>query len=229
MHGGERVAPAPICNVSARERLSHVVRVAARGSFAAVKRSLPQLEQAREGLGRPTIMDRALAARHGVPYVHLAVFAIDIDRIRDEVEHVEERAATGAERPPFAWEVFLTARYLAWRLDPSDELVRTMLEDAALAVLELPPSEEGVLGSQLPFAIWALVARGQWPSELEGAFRAWRKKPRALEKDLAALFARGDEAERELSRMALAVTLEPAVAPPTREALSAMAAALPRD
>jgi hypothetical protein len=99
-----------------------------------VKRTLPQLEKAREGLGRPTVMDRALAARHGVPYVHLAVFAIDVDRVREATESDDDPR-------PFAWEVFLTARYLAWRCDPSDESTRAMLEDATNAVLELRSSE----------------------------------------------------------------------------------------
>lgn len=184
-----------------------------------MKRALTQLEPTREGLGRPTIMDRALASKHGVPYVHLAVFAIDVDRVRDEREGSDgETDAT-----PFGWEVFLTARYLAWRCDPSDEATRAMLEDATLAVLELPPSEEGVLGSQLPFAVWSLIAHGLWPRELEPWFRAWKKKPRELEKELGALFARGEPLERELAAAALATTIEPPLAPPTRDALTSMA------
>jgi hypothetical protein len=166
-----------------------------------VKRTLPQLEKAREGLGRPTVMDRALAARHGVPYVHLAVFAIDVDRVRE---------ATESDDDP--------------RCDPSDESTRAMLEDATNAVLELRSSEEGVLGSQLPFAIWTLVARGGWPRELEGWFRAWKKKPRSLEKELGALFDDAAAEERALARFVLSVELDPPLAPPTREALESMAA-----
>jgi hypothetical protein len=183
-----------------------------------MKRSLPQLSAAREGLGRPTIMDRALAARHGVPYVHAAVFAIDVDRIRDATEDLDDPR-------PFGWEVFLTARYLAWRCDPSDEATRTMLEDAVQSVLELRPSEEGVLGSQLPFAVWMLVARGEWPAELETWFKVWKKRPRELEKDLAPLFADCAANEAALARFALSVELEPAIAPPTRESLASMAPA----
>ncbi len=182
-----------------------------------MKRTLPQLGASREGLGRPTIMDRALAARHGVPYVHTVVFAIDVDRLRDETESDDDPR-------PFAWEVFLTARYLAWRCDPTDEATRAMLEDAVSAVLELRPSEEGVLGSQLPFAVWALVVRGLWPRDLESWFRAWKKRPRALEKELEVLFSGAVEQERALARFALSVELEPPIAPPTREALRSMAA-----
>lgn len=194
-----------------------MVHRAARGYVRCVKRTLPQLEKAREGLGRPTVMDRALAARHGVPYVHLAVFAIDVDRVREATESDDDPR-------PFAWEVFLTARYLAWRCDPADESTRAMLEDATNAVLELRSSEEGVLGSQLPFAIWTLVARGGWPRELEGWFRAWKKKPRALEKELGALFDDAAVEERALARFVLSVELDPPLAPPTREALESMAA-----
>ncbi len=162
-------------------------------------------------------MDRALAARHGVPYVHLAVFAIDVDRVREATESDDDPR-------PFAWEVFLTARYLAWRCDPKDETTRAMLEDATNAVLELRSSDEGVLGSQLPFAIWTLVAQGGWPRELEGWFRAWKKKPRALEKELSALLADAAAQERALARFVLSVELDPPLAPPTREALESMAA-----
>lgn len=182
-----------------------------------VKRTLPQMEKAREGLGRPTIMDRGLAARHGVPYVHLAVFAIDVDRVRDATEALDDPR-------PFAWEVFLTARYLAWRCDPADEATRAMLEDATNAVLELRPTEEGVLGSQLPFAVWALVSRGLYPRELEAWFRTWKKKPRELEKDLDALFARGPALERELATFARSVEIDPPLAPPTMEALASLGA-----
>jgi hypothetical protein len=199
--------------------LSSFVVAASRGTFGAMKRALPQLQPTREGLGRPTIMDRALASKHGVPYVHLAVFAIDVDRVRDELDDLDERDAL-----PFAWEVFLTARYLAWRCDPSEDAIRTMLEDATLAVLELPASEEGVLGSQLPFAVWSLVARGLWPKTLESCFRAWKKKPRELDKELAKLFDRAEPLERELAARALTTTMDPPLAPPTRDALTSLAA-----
>lgn len=184
-------------------------------SSGSTKRALPQLAQQREGLGRPTIMDRALAARHGVPYVHAAVFAIDVDRVRDATEDLDDPR-------PFGWEVFLTARYLAWRCDPREETTRAMLEDAVQSVLELRPSEEGVLGSQLPFAVWMLVARGDWPADLELWFKVWKKKPRDLEKELAPLFAEPERHERELAAFALGAALDPPLAPPTREALGSL-------
>ncbi len=188
-----------------------------RGSLARVKRSLTQApREIPERLGRPTIMDRALAARYGVPYVHLAAFAIDVDRVREEVESLTD------ERP-FAWEVFLTACYVAWRFDPKDEAGLATLEDAVNGVLELRASEEGVFGTQLPFAVWILVERGLLPGACERWFRAWKKKPRELADALLPLFAEREERERELARFALSVALEPPLAPPTREALEALA------
>jgi hypothetical protein len=185
-------------------------------SRGAPKRTLPQLAERRDSLGRSTIMARALAARHGVPYVHAAVFAIDVDRIRDALDGPDDTL-------PFGWEVFLTARYLAWRCDPEDDATRTMLEDAVQSVLELPPSDEGVLGSQLPFAVWVLVARGDWPASVEAWLEAWKKKPKELAKELAPLFADAESNERTLARAALAVALDPPIAPPTREALESLA------
>lgn len=181
-----------------------------------MKLALPQLEKEREGLGRPTIMDRALAARHGVPYVHLAAFAIDVDRIRDASE-------TDDDDRPFAWEVFVTARYLAWRFDPKAEEQRALLEDTVQSVLELPANEEGFLGSQFPFAVWVLVAQGLWPKEFELWFKTWKKKPRDMVKELAPIFANGDEQERALAKMCLDIELSPPIAPPTKESLRAMA------
>ena len=188
----------------------------AASSSAPMKLALPQLEKEREGLGRPTIMDRALAARHGVPYVHLAAFTIDVDRIRDATESDDDDR-------PFAWEVFLTARYLAWRFDPKAEEPRALLEDTVQSVLELPAHEEGFLGSQFPFAVWVLVAQGLWPKEFELWFKTWKKKPRDMVKELGAVFANADEQERALAQMCLDVELSPPVAPPSREALRTMA------
>lgn len=181
-----------------------------------MKLALPQLEKAREGLGRPTIMDRALAARHGVAYVHLAAFAIDVDRIRDATESDDDDR-------PFAWEVFLTARYLAWRFDPAADDQRALLEDAVQSVLELRVQDEGFLGSQLPFAVWVLVDQGVWPKEFELWFKTWKKKPRDMAKELAPIFANGDEQERALAQMCLNAELDPPIAPPSKEALTVMA------
>lgn len=178
-------------------------------------------KNAPERLGRPTIMDRALAARHGVSYVHLAAFAIDVDRVREASESL-------TDEQPFAWEVFLTARYIAWRYDAADPAVLSMLEDAVNAVLELRASEEGVLGTQLPFAVWMLVERGALPEEAERWFRVWKKRPRELAEGLAPLFDDAEKSEREGASFALEVEVDPPLAPPVREALEVLAGARER-
>jgi hypothetical protein len=162
-------------------------------------------------LGRPTIMDRALAQRHGTPYVHAAVFAIDVDRLR---EHEEERGEL-----PFAWEVHLTECYVT-RFLAGDAHV-PLLEDMCLHILELPrPSggEAGALGNQLPFAVYAGVVHGSLPPALGDCFRVWKKPPTDLLEELAKLRA-DHELLAKLVDFALDADLTPPLAPPVREAL----------
>jgi hypothetical protein len=173
-------------------------------------KSLPRLAPAQEKLGLPTIMDRALAARHGVAYVHLAAFAIDVDRVREAVEGYDDPR-------PFGWEVLLTEAYVVARFGAGDA---TIVEDAVLSVLD---GEPDALGAQLPFAVWDAIERGELPRTLRDAFRSWRARPRELVRALGALWERGDAIVRELAESALAVELDPPLAPPTREALEAMA------
>ncbi|HEX6243796.1 MAG TPA: hypothetical protein VFZ61_22935, partial [Polyangiales bacterium] len=59
------------------------------------KRPLRVVGTKESKLGSATIMDRALAQRYGAPYVHLAAFAIDVDR----VHRLEDERST----LPFAW------------------------------------------------------------------------------------------------------------------------------
>ena len=175
------------------------------------RKPLDVVTPAAEALGAPTIMDRALAARWGVPYVHAAALAIDVDRIRAQVE--DDPAW------PFAWEVFLTAGALARSLDPTAQ--GDLITEACATAMEAGP----VLGSQLPFAVWVLLERGRWPAALARIFRGWGRPPRELLTRLAPLFAREDEALRELASTCLAVPLPQPLAPPTRETLSALASA----
>jgi len=183
-----------------------------------VRKSLPQLAPRSESLGQRTIMDRALALEHGVRYVHAVVFAIDVDRVRDARESTDEGEL------PFAWEVFLTEAQLVRTLDPKDAAVRSMFEDIVASILELPASEEGVLGTQLPFAVWHAVERGVWPSELRSLFRPWKSRPKDLMKELDAFYA--DEAAQvaALARMCLETEIRPPLAAPTIEALTSLAA-----
>ncbi len=164
-------------------------------------------------------MDRTLAQRHGVPYVHLVVLAIDVDRAR---EHLEDDGED--DDLPMGWEVFLTERYLEGQgLGDTDE-GRALIEDVVLAIFDLPPSEEAVFGSQVPFAVWHAVKRGALPSSLESVFRTWKAKPKELGFELDRLYEAKDEATRLLSRRVLDAKLEPPLAPPVREMLEALAA-----
>lgn len=183
-------------------------------------RRLPTIDPAKEGLGRPTIMDRTLAQRYGVPYVHLAVFAIDVDRVREHLEDVD-----ADEGLPMGWEVFLTERFLDAHVDASTEESRALIEDVVLAIFDLPPSEDAVFGSQLPFAVWHAVARGALPASLESVFRGWKAKPKELGVELDRLYATQDESTRAIARRCLDAALSPPLAPPARAALEALAAA----
>jgi hypothetical protein len=185
-----------------------------------VARSLPTIDPSKEGLGRPTIMDRALAQQYGVPYVHLAVFAIDVDRARECLE--DDDADEGL---PMGWEVFLTERFLDVHLDATTEQGRALVEDVVLAIFDLPPNDEPVFGSQLPFAVWHAVARRALPASLESAFRTWKAKPKELGLELDRLYATTDESTRAIARRCLDAPLSPPFAPPVRTFLEAMAAA----
>src|SRR5687767_12121428 len=123
-------------------------------------------------LGRATIMDRALAQRYGAPYVHLAAFAIDVDRVY--------RSDPDAPGLPFGWEVLLTELRLNAYMDEAVNDPAAMLEEMCLAVMELPPprgDEPGALGGQLPFAVYVGVAHGELPAVLGNCFHVWRRPP----------------------------------------------------
>ena len=179
-----------------------------------MRHKLPTVAPRSEGLGQPTIMDRALASRHGAPYVHLAVFAIDVDRVHDALDDPETPH-------PFGWEVFLLERYMLDRLDPRASDERAMIEDVVLGVLEGEPGEP-VMGSQLPFAVWDAIARGVWPDDMRSMFRGWKARPKKLVAELAPLWAEPERRTRELARLCLETPMEPPLAPPTLDALRAM-------
>ncbi|MDQ3035896.1 MAG: hypothetical protein M3Y87_26065 [Myxococcota bacterium] len=181
-----------------------------------MRRTLPQVPKKAEGLGLRTIMDRGLAVRHGLPYVHLTVFAIDVDRVRDAVEDIDDPL-------PFGWEVFLTEAYLVERVDAEDPLARGLIEDVVLGILE-GESGEAVLGSQLPFAVWDAIERGAWPAELRAPFAGWKAKPKQLVAELGKLWDDAESHRRELARFCLETAMEPPLAAPTLEALEAMSA-----
>jgi hypothetical protein len=133
-------------------------------------RKLQVMAPRQAGLGAPTIMNRGLADQHGTAYVHLTVFAIDVDRVRAQRADAEDGGL------PFAWEVFLTEYYLLQRFDPDDPEQVSLLEDVCLSVLDEAPGQER-LGEQLPFAVYDAVTRGALPYTLASVFHHWRSKP----------------------------------------------------
>lgn len=177
---------------------------------AVVEKRLARLEPGREKLGLPTIMDRALAARHGAPYVHLAAFAIDVDRVREALEGPDDAR-------PFGWDVLLVEEYLGARFGAGD---LSLLEDAVLSILD---GEPDALGAQLVFAVWDAVERGELPDALRAAFRAWRGRPKALARQLAKLRTQGADLVAQLAQGCLDAELDPPLAPPTRDALAQLA------
>ena len=179
-----------------------------------MRRSLPQVSAKAEGLGHPTIMDRSLALRHGTDYVHLVVFAIDVDRVRDALEDIDDPL-------PFGWEVFLTVAYLIERVNAEDSSHRTMLEDVVLGILE-GPSGEAIFGSQLPFAVFDAIERGALPEEMRVSFAGWKARPKQLVAELAALWRDPDALKREIARVCLEAPMDPPLAAPSIEALQQM-------
>lgn len=179
------------------------------------KRRLALVQTRQSRLDLPTIMDRVLAADHGSAYVQLAAFCIDVDRL-----YVQEPEDCEL---PFGWEVFLTECYALGRTDPTDAQQLALLEDTCLSILEQPPDDQGY-GSQLLFAVHDAIDRGLLPRTLQPMFASWSKKPRQLRKALDALWAAPGPALAACATHCLAETLDPKLAPPTREALQRMQA-----
>ncbi len=176
------------------------------------KRVLSVVDPEKDGLGLPTIMDREVAAKHGAKYVHLAAFAIDVDRVRDEVETDEFDPHW-----PFGFEVFLTEAWILDELDANTEGDLTLLEDATRSVMGRSLSAAGqVFGAQLPFAVYDGVKRGVLPEALSYLFDGWKTEPRELVEDLGALWRQSEAEKVRLARAVIEVSLDPPVAPPSR-------------
>jgi hypothetical protein len=159
-------------------------------------------------------MDRALAQKHGTPYVYLSAFAIDLDRVR-ELDPDDETL-------PFGWEVALTDAYLTRLFAPAQQAhLASILEDVVLHILELPGPAEGqpaALGSQLSFAIFTATQRGELPDTLFGCFRIWKKPPLALAEDVARMLAQPEQVVQAAS-YCLEAALDPPLVEPVRKAL----------
>jgi hypothetical protein len=190
------------------------------------RRVLHRAQRGEAKLELPTIMDRGLAVKHGALYVHLAAFAIDVDRVFAAVapDDEDDIGLTGEAEPyelPFGWEVFLTSARLR-ALDPNDPKVLAMLEETCAFVLDQAPDEQGY-GSQLVFGVYDAVQRGTLPESLTDLFRSWRARPKQLERALDELW-KDDAALPAVAARCASVTLDPPLAPPTRTALQQMAA-----
>lgn len=189
------------------------------------RRVLHRAERGKTKLELPTIMDRGLAQKHGAPYVHLAAFAIDIDRVfaavaPDDEDDIGLTGEASADELPFGWEVFLTsARVRA--LDPNDTKILAMLEEASAFVLDQPPDEQGY-GSQLVFGVYDAVQRGALPQSLADLFRSWRGRPKQLDRALDALW-NDPAALPAIAARCAGIVLDPPLAPPTRSTLQQMA------
>jgi len=164
-------------------------------------------------------MNPGLAARHGIPYVHLVVFAIDLDRIRETV--FEDEAPEIESLWPFGFEVFLTEMHLAGSLDPEDEAHVDLLDDLIEDLLETH-HDEVPFGAQLAFAIHDAVVRGLLPERFGLPFRRWKKRPDELVRSMDELFERAPVEASDLAEACLEVELSPKLAPPTRDALEAL-------
>jgi hypothetical protein len=178
-----------------------------------IRRSLRTVRAEQTGLGLHTIMDRHLASAFGAKYVHLAVFAIDIDRV-----YWLDPERTDL---PFGWEVFLCEHEVLTRFDRESASDRELIAAMVANILEAPPGEPA-LGGQIVFAIYDAIQRGQLDAELGALFVTWRKPPEDLIASLAQLWQSPAESAKRLAEHCLRATLTPALAPPTQEALQVL-------
>ena len=182
--------------------------------MSSTKRPLQQARPGSVALGQSTIMDRDLAAQHGVPYVHLSAFAIDVDRVFVETP---DSAAL-----PLGWEVALCLGYVLGRIDTAHEELRNMVEDTCLHILSFAPGE-APLGSELAFATYCGVQLQLLPSELGAVFRAWKRKPKQLVQAVEVLFADNpDQALATFANHCLQSSLPVPLSPPSLDTLQAM-------
>ena len=177
------------------------------------KSPLPIASEAPRSLGLKTIMSRDLAALHGIDYVHIAAFAIDLDRIREGIE-----IDPSAKEWPFGWEVFLTECFLRERLDPTIESHQRLVEDLCWSIFEFGPGDPR-LGGQVLFAVYSAIHSGAWPASWKKLFHGWLGKPDGLMAELEALQPRADELRTELSQLLVHIPVEPPMAPTSLEVI----------
>jgi hypothetical protein len=177
------------------------------------RRTLRTVGAEQTGLGLKTIMDRQLASVFGAKYIHLAVFAIDVDRV---YWLDPERADL-----PFGWEVFLCEHALLSRFDRESASDRELIAAMCANILEAPPGEPA-LGGQIVFAIYDAIRRGQLDAEMGALFTSWKKPPEDLLESLAQLWEAPRESAKRLAEHCLRAALTPPLAPPTQAELEGL-------
>ncbi|MCS6799122.1 MAG: hypothetical protein NZ898_11445 [Myxococcota bacterium] len=175
-------------------------------------------DEAHRGLGLPTIMSPALAARHGAPYVHAAVVAIDIDRI---VATADEHDPTWPED----WDVLLMAEAFDAILRPgSDPAHLELVEDWIADLLErLDEGEPAPLGLHAAVAISLLWLEKRWPARLRASLDVWAQLAETARDNVLRLRKAHPRIAARLASQCLAVRLDPPLAPITRDWLANLA------
>lgn len=181
-----------------------------------MNRTLDTISKEEQGLGRDTIMNPWMAANFGSEYVHLAAFAIDVDRIQEAVE--EDPMA----KWPDGWEVFLTEYYLLGLLEPMSDEYLFLLRKACEEIVG--DQEAGMLlGAQLPFAVYDASARGFLPEGLKSVFSQWESVE--LPEELNEFWNAPNIEAADLAEACLEIELHPPLSPTTRVALEDIMAA----
>lgn len=180
------------------------------------KQSLPQVSDAKLGLGQATIMERDLAAQHGVQYVHLAAFAIDVDRA-----YIASDGDDGLSPLPLGWEVLLLLAYVLARFRVDSEHDQLILEDVASRLVSGNHSEP-CLGACLAFALHEGTDRGWLDANLKPIFRRWGSRSKQLKKSLDAQLQDPSRALIKAAKHCLETGITPPLSPPTLSSLQDM-------
>ncbi|MGB0680710.1 MAG: hypothetical protein ACPGUV_13740 [Polyangiales bacterium] len=182
------------------------------------KPGLPQAPKGATGLGRPTIMQAELARVFGPPYVHLAAFSIDIDRLRPTLDATHDW--------PLGWEVFLIAGAIDALQPEADADIADMLVATAESLVACIDEEER-LGLPLLLAVRELSRRRRLPRAFAKLFQDWDALSAPLKRCLDLLWQGRASWQTRLAQACLAAPLAPPLAPPSRQLLERLVAGAP--
>ncbi len=172
-----------------------------------MKRSLDQVAPQHRGLGLATIMNRGLAEKYGVPYVHLAAFAIDVDRVCGAITDQNPLL-------PEAFEIYLALLWIEEFVQTSalsKSEVCEMLEEICVSIFE---GNSEAYGTQITFALWVGCEQARLPLELVPLFSSWKKKPTEVLRYVTAL-GEIKNSRASIAKACLTVAVDPPLAPPT--------------